>query len=298
MLLSRSRWLCGSVGALLWLAASAQAAKITVLVSRTAEPYLAAVRGLEQTLAGGTEVVNMEGDAEKGRQLVAAASGSSLLIAVGTEAGLAARSAGEALPVVYTMVMDAPDYGARKASGVAIKIGIGDQFARIQKLFPGKKRIGVVYNPQYSSQDIDQARKLAGKYDLSLSPIAVEKPEEVGDALLKLTGSTVDLLWMVPDKMLAQAAPVQSLIAHAQRESLPLIGLSMYHVKLGALAAFSVDFADIGSQTGKLAQRWLADGVRPAPETPRKVIVFVNPKVQKQIGIEDLSVFPEVNYIQ
>jgi len=281
------------------LSVSAQAAKVAVVISRSAAPYLTAAQGLKQAARFEMEMFNMEGDAEKGRQFMSgfAPEAVSLVIAIGTEAGLAAKQADPAIPVVYSMVMEAIEFPKHKAAGVVIKIGLDDQFSRVRKMFPTRRRIGVIYT-QNSIQDIEQARAEVAKFDLSLYPIAVEKSEEVPDALSKLNHGTVDLLWMVPDKVLTSPAVVAQMIQHSLKENLPFIGLSMYHAKMGALAGFSVDFADVGSQTAVLAKKQMDEGARARVETPRKVIIYVNPKVQKQMGLDDLSAFPEVAFVQ
>ena len=288
-------------GLALWIGTGAAwGEKVALVLSRSADPYVAAARGFQHTTPSEVEVFNMEGDTEKGQQIMRGVAPATVLavVTIGTEASQATRALDPSIPIVYTMVLDPLELPQHRSTGVVIKIGIEAQFARMQKLFPTKKRIGVIYNPKYSSLDIEQARKLAPQYELALTPLAVERPEEVPTALPKLVRGVVDLIWMVPDRTVAQPAAVQDLIDHALQEGLPLIGLSMYHVKIGALAAFSVDFNDVGIQTAKLAQRFLSEGGRLPVEMPRKIIIYVNPKVQKQIGIEDLSVFPEVNYIQ
>ncbi len=283
---------------MLLVATSAGAEKAALIISRTADPYAAAVQGMQRTRLLEFETFNLEGDLAKGRDLVGGlVSGhDSLVITVGSEATLAAKSARPAIPWVYTMVID-PLPDERRAAGVVIRIRVSEQFSRLQKLFPARKRVGVLYNPRYSNRDVDEARRQAPAHDLVLLSLAIEKPEEISTALAKLNPNTVDLLWMVPDRTLLAPATVQQLIQHAQRENLPLVGLSEYHVKLGALAAFSVDFDDIGVQTAQLARRVAEEGLRGQVEYARKIVIYVNPKVQKQLGLEDLSVFPEVVFV-
>lgn len=275
------------------------AAKVALVVSRTADPYLAAARGLQQNTKYEIEAFNMEGDGDKGRQLMGGFSPDAYsgVVAIGTEAGLAAKQLNTGLPLVYTMVMEPLDFPGHKAAGVIIKISMDEQFSRLHKMFPAKKRLGVIYT-QNTAEDIEQARAAVSKFSLSLYPIAVQKAEEVPAALTKLTRDTVDILWMVPDKILTSPATVTQIIAHSQKENCPFIGLSMFHVKMGALAGFSVDFSDVGAQTAALVKKQIEGGSGIRVENPRKIIVYVNPKVQKQMGLDDLTSFPEVTFVQ
>ncbi len=290
--------LAAGVALCAWQAGAAE--KVAVVLSRSVAPYLEAAKGLQQEASFETVAVNLEGDLAGGRKIMSRYQPAQIrvVVPIGTEAVLTTRELNAEIPIVYTMIMDPPVIPNHEAGGVVIKIPLDEQFAKIQKMFPNVKRVGVIYNPRYSTQDINQARQLVRQYQLTLHPIAVDDQDKVPDALRKLTADEVDLLWMVADKTVAHPAVVQQLILHAAQENLPLIGLSMYHVKAGALAAFSVDFQDIGAQTADYARRVLAQGMSGEVETPRKIIVYVNPKMQKQLGIEDLSVFPEVKYVQ
>lgn len=295
-------WLAAGawLGVLLSAALAGATGKVLVVVSRSADPYLLAARGFQSEFGQTPDVYNMEGDAEKAGKVLGRLSPDSvrLVVAIGTEAGQAVRALDPAIPVVYTMVMEPLELSRPQVTGVVIKLSIEEQFRRLQKLFPRRKRVGVIYDPRFSSRDIEAARKLASAHDLILMPLAVAKAEEVPEALPKLARGNVDLIWMLPDRTVATPAAVQALIAHAQREGVPLIGLSMFHVRSGALGALAVDFGDLGGQTARLAKRVLAGGTLPAWETPRRVVIYINPKVQKQLGLEDLSVFPEVSFVQ
>lgn len=288
------------VWVLLGTSLAGAAGKVVVFVSRSADPYLQAARGFQSEFGQAPVFFNMEGDAEKARQSLGALSPDAvrLVVAIGTEAAQSLGVLDPAIPVVYTLVMEPLKLPERQATGVVIKLSLEDQFQRLQKLFPGRKRVGVIYDPRFSSRDIEEARKLAPTYDLTLMPLAVEKSEEVPEALPKLARGSIDLIWMLPDRTVAAPAAVQVLIAHALREGVPLIGLSMYHVRSGALGALTVNFEDLGAQTARLARRVLAGGSLPSFETPHRVVIYINPKVQKQLGLEDLSVFPEVSFVQ
>jgi putative ABC transport system substrate-binding protein len=277
------------------------AMKVAVILSRSLTAYTTAVEGFEVSSASlEYRVLNMEGDMEKGRRIMQSLKPgkTSLVVAVGTEAAIAAKLLNSTIPLLYTMVFNPPDFLHRQAAGIIIKPGIDAQLKRIRKLLPTKNRIGVIYDPRYSSGSIKKARLSADRHALILLPIAIEKQEDIPQVLLKLTRDRVDILWMVIDKTLAHPSVFYLLLAHSSKEGLPLFGLSSFQVKAGALAAFCVDFPDIGNQTSQLAEKILEGKNKDVLEFPRKLIIYVNPKTQKQLGIDDLGVFPEVQFIQ
>jgi putative ABC transport system substrate-binding protein len=288
-------------GLILLLPGPGQAKKVAVVLSRSLSAYAAAVKGFGASASSWEyRVLNMEGDMEKGRRIMQRLKPgkTSLVVAVGTEAAFAAKTLNRSLPLICTMILNPPDLPQRPATGVIIKPGIDAQLKRIHKLLPTKNRIGVIYDPRYSSESIRDARQHVDPHDLTLLPIAIEKQEDIPQVLLKLTKDRVDILWMVLDKTLARPAAFDLLLQHSFKEKLPLFGLSPRHVKAGALAAFYVDFQDIGKQTAQLAAKILDGKKKTNWESPRKLIIYVNPKTQKMLGINDLGVFPEVRFIQ
>ncbi len=300
MMKSYGKWFLIFVLPTLLLAPPVWGKKAVVVISRSAAPYNTAIKGFRGSMRWEVKIVNMLGDMEKGRQIMKGlvTDDIKVVVVVGSEAILAAKSLTAEIPLIYTMIMDSFKSSKRPISGVILKIKIAAQLSRIKKIFPTRRCIGVIYNPLHSSQDIEQAREVVKENNLKLFPIAVEKADEIPAALLKMTNNKVDILWIVVDKTVAHPQALKHIIAHSHKENIPLISFSKYHVKAGALAAFAVDFFDIGAQTAELAQKVYQQDFKQRSEKPRKIIIYVNPKIQKQMGIDDLSVFPEVHFIQ
>jgi putative ABC transport system substrate-binding protein len=278
---------------------AAAAAKVNVVLSRSAGSYTASMDGFRQAAGFEFEQVNMEGDSSRGREIMAgfAPAGTHLVVAVGTEAMLAAKALNPSIPLLYTMVLEPAAISGHQISSIVLKIDPSEQFARLHKMLPGCKRIGVIYNPSNSSQDVNQARAAAVKFGMALNPIAIEKVEDLDNALSKLTKDSVDLLWMVVDPNLVNPTAIEKMVRHSLDQGIPLVGLSSFHVKAGAWAAFSVDFSDIGAQTADLAQEMLKGGMKNRVTGPRKIIFYVNAKTQKAIGLTVVD-SPEMQYVQ
>jgi putative ABC transport system substrate-binding protein len=242
--------------------------------------------------------LTLEAKTAKAQMLKISENNPRLVVALGTEATQAVEGLGPDIPLVYSMVLEPVTFAKRPATGVVLKVGIKEQFERIHKLFPQRKRLGVIYNPAVSAGEISQARNLMSAYDLSIYALPVDNAGGVGDALQRLTRDQVDLIWMVIDESLAQAGTLEALVKHSLKEEIPLLGFSVYQVKAGALAAFCPDYADIGSQTAQLAQRLLEKGNAQPFETPRKVVIYVNQFMLKQLHLEVLPASPEIRYIE
>jgi putative ABC transport system substrate-binding protein len=239
----------------------------------------------------------MEGDPEKGSQIMKsiAGQGANLVVTIGSEAAMAAKKDPAGLPVVYTMVLEKQDFGGTPASGILMQADIVSQIRSLRQLFPGSKKIGVIYNIHYSGAVINLARQSAEGLGLSLIPIAVETQNDISSALSKLTRDQIDVLWSVVDPTVAQPEAMQMLIQHTLKEKIPFIALSKFHVKGGALAAFSVDYQDMGAQTAELAKEMLKNPKTRPAAMPRHLILFMNPDTQEKIGLKAL---PQIAGIQ
>ncbi|MBN1595600.1 hypothetical protein JW933_06705 [candidate division FCPU426 bacterium] len=271
-----------------------------VLLSREMGPYETALRSFKSSATFSYDLFNMEGSQDQGKSVVQKIGQGeySMVITLGTEAALVADKIPENIPVVYSMVL-APLQGNKpNASCVYIKVDVEAQINSLKKYFPAKNRIGVVYNLQTTSHEIAAARKACEAVGIKLSPIAVENRAEVPKALGKLQNNAVDIIWMVPDTTIGHPEAVKQFISHAQSQNLPLIGFSVFHVKAGALAAFSADYSDIGKQTARLAAKIKNKSVSRQVEGPQKIIFYVNPTVQKKLGLTALSAFSEVQFIE
>jgi putative tryptophan/tyrosine transport system substrate-binding protein len=274
--------------------AGAESTKVTAVLSRALAPYQEVIKGYGQDGTWDLVQVNLEGDVSQGRKIEQSISEnkSQVVLALGTEALTALKNNWPTVPVVYSMVLEPYSSSDRRVAGVAIQIPQSEQMARLIKILPGVKKVGVIYNAAYSMKVIAQARDTAAVYDLNLIAIAVEKAEEVPAALASLSGAGVGVLWSVIDPTLMQPGVVTQIIHYALDHKLPFIGLTPFHVKAGALATFSIDYADIGAQAAELARKLLAN--QPAPnEMPRKIVIYVNPQTQKALGLDILSKLPE-----
>ncbi len=281
-------------------AQGAWAQKVTVVFSRDLAPYQEALQGFTQAGDFSITTVDLRGDANRVPVVLQAIQDQNPegILVFGAEALSALNGRLPALPVVYSMVLNPITLPGRNLSGVLMQIPVEEQLRRIPKLLPGAKKIGVIYNPQSSLRVVNQAREISGRFGLTLFPIAIEKVEEIDAALENMHKYQIDALWSVVDRVAAQPSAIQKMIRFSLAEKTPFIGLSIYHVKAGAFAAFSIDYRDIGAQTAALTQKVMRGQV-PANtvEPPRKVIIYVNAKTQGRLGLDEASRLPEVELI-
>lgn len=277
----------------------AWAEKIAVVLSRSLAPYQAALQGFSENAPGEIENFNMQGDEVQGAQIMdkIAAGGFNTVVVIGSEAAKAAKNITN-LPVIYTMVLEKPVFKTSQSTGIILDAKIEDKVRYLKQLFPQIKKVGVIYNPEKTGKIVNQARQAMSNVGLILIPLAINAPEEFKGALDKLTKDQVDLIWSVPDPLTLKPEAVNSTIEHAVAQKLPFVAMTEAHVAAGALAAFSVDFGELGAQTAEVVKGVL-EGKHPlAAYYPKRVILYVNADVQNKLGLKDFQESSEIKIIK
>jgi putative ABC transport system substrate-binding protein len=114
----------------------------------------------------------------------------------------------------------------------------------------------------------------------------VSGPPEALRAIDRLA-ARVDALWAVPDSSVFTPLTTGHIQMTALQRKIPVLGLSASHARTGALAAFTLDYGDVGRQTTDLVRRVIERGeAKGIPiARPRKVDVIVNARTARRLGI-------------
>jgi len=79
---------------------------------------------------------------------------------------------------------------------------------------------------------------------------------------------------------------LKPLVLASLDRQLPIVGFSAAFVRAGALAGVYPDFHELGRQTGEAMLRILSGEGRRSEEGPRKVVLAVNERVARLLGVE------------
>ncbi len=266
--------------------------EIAILKSSNLKPYNEAIQGFKATAPGSAVYVeyDLRGDLEQGKLLARKirASESSLVVAVGLKAALAAKLELSDIPVLYMMILDPHKHGltAPNMTGVLPAIPTERQFKILRTLFPTMHRIGMLYDPAKTTAKFKEALPQAAAYDFQLQGFPVENEKELSQQLRSLVASS-EALWLTPDSTVLTDESVRFLLESALAKQIPVIGFSSEFTRLGALASLSVRHSEIGREAGLLAKRIL-DGEKPLPSKPlsvQRVSISVNMKTARYLGI-------------
>jgi len=272
--------------------APAQANDIAILKSADIAPYNQAIEGFKAVVSTGNTFVeyDLPGDIARGRKLARKirATDASLVLAVGVKAALVAKLELLDTPVIFCMVLDPAkhDLTAPNMTGILLEVPIERQLATMRSVLPGRKKIGVLYNPDKTAALVQEARRLAKELNLELVERQVPSEKDV-PATLRALLPTIEALWLLPDSTVLNEDSIKFLLSTALDSNVPVIGFSSDLVRSGALAGFSVKYDDAGRQAGLLAKRILSG--QPVPFStvvpPEQVRLSLNLKTAKFLGI-------------
>jgi putative ABC transport system substrate-binding protein len=275
------------------LAQDAPAKTIAVVTDDDLPLYRTVVTGVGVEALGRVVTFSLGGDAAAGEPVFAQVKAASpdLVIAVGPKAANAAKAVMGQVPVVHSMVprLESYDLGGQKVAGVRLERSYAAQLAALKALLPEAKKVAVLYNPARSGKSIQVARKAAAEADLELVAVGIGAPDEAKAALEGLKGQA-QALWMISDPTVLNVATVESMIAFTTQEKLPFFALNASFVERGALFAFAVDYARLGRQVGRVANRILHEGADPGQLgvlNPEGIDVALNLKAARAVGEGD-----------
>ena len=274
---------------------------VAVVLSRDIAPYREALRGFQAALESARVPVriveyNVESagldpagfiDRIRSRR-------PALILTLGSSATSLVSESVRDTPVVFSLVLPSSPAESIEAlrsahpnvAGASMQIPVHTQFSKIREILPSAKRVGVLYDPKNSWQEVEAAQKVAAGMGLELVALPVTSEEGIVQRMDEVAGR-VDILWSVADSTVFSPQGLKHILLSTLRGRIPFVGLSPAFVKAGALLALSCRYEDVGRQSGEIAARILAgdDPARILTAVPREVSLSVNMNTARQIAV-------------
>ncbi|KAB0586091.1 ABC transporter substrate-binding protein [Comamonas kerstersii] len=217
------------------------------------------------------------------------------IVAIATPSAQAVVAATKTVPVVFSAVTDpvaaklVPSWEASgtNVTGVSDLLALDKQMDLVKQVVPDAKRVGMVYNPGEANSVVvvKELQKLLPAMGMTLVEAAAPRSVDVSSAARSLVGK-VDVIYTSTDNNVVSA--YEALVKVGQDAKIPLVASDTDSVKRGAVAAYGINYRDLGEQTGRVVARILK-GEAPGsikPEVSTKLELFVNPAAAQKQGIE------------
>jgi len=214
--------------------------------------------------------------------------GAAAVLAIGMPAREAV-SAVRGLPVVAVMAPRMQEWAAGAANRFGISLAVSPQahLEAIRLVYPGARRVGVIYDPAESGEYVREALAAAPSLGLELLAREAARPEEVPRALTRELAGT-DVLWLLPDPTVLGAENLDLFLLDSFQKRLPIHAFALKYVELGAVSALNADLGALGRQAGRRLERRLqlgAGGGEPRFAYARGFQLVLNGMVARKMGI-------------
>lgn len=111
------------------------------------------------------------------------------------------------------------------------------QFNTINLLVNDIKKIGVIFNPKYSTDQVKMFESVISDTSIKIMKNGISNPKEVETALHFM--EDVDLLWLPEDPIFRDNKAMESILNYSFKKRTPVFASSEEFVKKGALAALT-----------------------------------------------------------
>jgi len=217
-----------------------------------------------------------------------------VIVAIATPSAQAVVAATRDIPVVFSAVTDPIAAKLVKSwqatggnvTGVSDMSPLDQHVKLIKQLVPGAKRIGVVYSPGEANSVVlvEGLKRAATAAGLTVVESAAPRTVDVASAAQSLVGK-IDVFYAPTDNNVTSA--FESLAKVANQSHIPVVAADTDMVRRGATAALSLNYYDLGRQTGKQVVRILrgeAPGKMPT-ELSKTLELEVNKTAARKQGV-------------
>jgi putative ABC transport system substrate-binding protein len=183
-----------------------------------------------------------------------------LVHAIATPTSQAAVKVIKNKPIVYSSVTDPVDAGLVKTMGPSGTnvTGISDawpierQIELYHQMVPSAKKWGTIYNAgdANSVKSIGWTRDAMKKFGLELVEVTISNSAEVYSGAQTLVGR-VDAIYITSDNTVVSA--LESVVKVANNKKIPLFGGDTTTVETGMIAAYGLNYFQVGYSAGKKA---------------------------------------------
>jgi ABC-type uncharacterized transport system substrate-binding protein len=262
------------------------ASSAAVLKSAEIKPYSEALEGFRSSCdcsiitlgAGGTEKDRIAGEIKRLHP--------DMVLAIGMGAFAQVRTIRD-LPVIYVMVphpLSRSPVG-ENISGVSMYIPPSKYLDSMVKLFPGARRVGLVYDPKDSDAYVKEAMSIARAGGIDLVAEKADTAAAVPRLIDGLKGK-IDVLWMLPETDLLNSATVDYMLLFSFENKVPIFTFSEKYVEMGAAAALTVTPYDMGAQAGTIAKKLEAEKSGGRIQVDANVSgLVINRRVLEKLGV-------------
>lgn len=187
-----------------------------------------------------------------------------IILALATPSAQASQKVAGRTPVIFGSVTDPIAAGlvdsfekpGKNITGSSDQWPYDEQFRFMRTTIPNAKKIGVLLNPGEANTgaSMKMVRGIVGKYGFDLLEVPVSSTAEIYSAANSLVGKC-DIFFAPADNTVLSG--LEAFVKVARTNNIPLFVGDEGSVEKGGIAAFGIDYFDLGKETGRIIIRVL-----------------------------------------
>lgn len=218
-----------------------------------------------------------------------------LVLAIATPAAQTMANNSKDIPILGTAITDyvsaklveSNDHPGHNVSGTSDMAPTEKQIDLIKTMLPNATKIGIIYSSSEVNSQVqaDLVKKYASTKGLEVVEATVSNVNDIQQAASNLSTQGVDAIYVPTDNVIASA--MSNLIQVTDAAKIPVFP-AFDAIKEGGLATYSVDYYQLGYQTGLMAVKILKGQAKPADmaiETQKEFKLTLNKEQAAKLGI-------------
>ncbi len=223
-----------------------------------------------------------------------------LVYRIGTKAYLLANKFISDRKIVFSSILNWRRLPlAQKTYGISNELNPEMQITLYRYIFPGLKKIGVLYSRKYNKHWFNEAQTVAKEMGVELIGRSVSKKRDAIPELKELL-KEIDALWLISDPVImADKESLLEVFKACDKSKIPILSYHDAFAEYGAMMIISVDHATTGRQAAAMTREVLSQNtVQQKVQFPAGSHVILNLKKADEYGFEyEDSALGTVNWI-
>ncbi len=238
---------------------------VGIFISREIRPYMQMVAGLEKNLDRASIRIFLDDSgnpySQETRFQELQPGDFSLMVAVGPRALSYLQERRWPGKIIYAMVLNPRRFAWEGADlcGISLNLNSWSQLITVARVFPGLRRLGILFNPEKNKRWFTKARALMHLKNLVLVPLEIRRRADI-PKLFAPPGPQVDGILFIPDQTVISQSIITYVIKEAMRQKIATFGFNRFFYDAGAALSFIIDYRKIGRQVAVMIKQATQDG--------------------------------------
>ena len=211
-----------------------------------------------------------------------------LVYCIGTKAYLLANKYISERNIVFSSIINWRRLpAAKKTYGVSSELNPEMQITLYRYIFPGVKKIGVLYSEKYNKHWFNTAREAAKEMGVEIMGRSLSKRRDTLPALKDLLDE-IDALWLISDPVvMSDKDSLIELFKQCDVAKKPILSYHNAFAEYGAVLIVSVDNPTTGRQAAAISREVLSgDVVKKKVQLPAGSHIILNLKKANEYGLK------------